>query len=134
MKKTEIAALVVPILFIVASRSAMAQSTIFNVPTTDTVQKGKTYFEFDFLPQLPAPESGGTHVYNLRVVVGVASNVEAGANFLTAHSTHGAHLCGQASTCGYFQPNIKYRYYNNDTDGVAAAAGILWNTPINQRD
>ena len=110
MKKTKIAALVVLILFIVANRSAMAQSTIFNVPTTDTVQKGKTYFEFDFLPQLPTPEGGGTHVYNPRLVFGVTSNVEAGANFLTAHSTHGAHLCGQASTCGYFQPNIKYKY------------------------
>src|SRR5262245_51484581 len=110
--KTRLVKLLVPFLFLVASHSAMAQSTIFNVPTTDTVQKGKTYFEFDFLPQLPAPEGAGTHVYNPRVVFGVVNNVEAGANFLTSHSSHGAHLCGEASTCGYFQPNIKYKYYN----------------------
>jgi hypothetical protein len=55
-------------------------------------------------------------------------------NFLTAHSSHGAHYCGTSSTCGYFQPNFKVKYYNNDEAGVALAAGIVWNTPINQRD
>src|SRR5215831_15861669 len=113
--------LLVPCFFTVVTEGAMAQSTIFNIPTTDTVAKGKAYFEFDFLPQVPAPEGAGTHVYNPRLVVGIASNVEAGANFLTAHPLHGAHLCGTTSTCGYFQPNIKYKYYNNDGMGVAAA-------------
>ena len=36
-----------------AGQTAMAQSTIFNIPTTDTVTKGKAYFEFDFLPRSP---------------------------------------------------------------------------------
>jgi len=134
MRNNPLIKLLVPFLFIVASDSAMAQSTIFNVPTTDTVAKGKGYFEFDFLPQVPAPEGAGTHVYNPRLVVGIVDNVEVGANFLTAHSLHGAHYCGTASTCGYFQPNIKYKYYSNDEKGVAVSAGILWNTPLNQRD
>ena len=44
---------------------AVAQSTIFNIPTTDAVAKGKVYFEFDYLAQLPKfedlPEGGVTH-------------------------------------------------------------------------
>jgi hypothetical protein len=43
------------LLVFVAVEKAAAQSTIFNVPTTDTVAKGKVYFEFDYLPQIPKP-------------------------------------------------------------------------------
>jgi hypothetical protein len=35
----------------------MAQSTIFNIPSTDTVDKGKGYFEFDFLPEAPGVDA-----------------------------------------------------------------------------
>ena len=59
---------------------ALAQSTIFNIPTTDTVAKGKVYAEFDFLPQIPAPDGSRTYLYNPRVVIGVPHNVEFGAN------------------------------------------------------
>src|SRR5262245_24465188 len=101
----------VVLLFAFAGEAAKAQSTIFNIPTTDTVMKGKSYFEFDYLPQVPAAETTHMHIFTPRLVVGIASNVEAGANFLTARSPHGAHFCGASSTCGYFQPNIKVKYY-----------------------
>jgi hypothetical protein len=126
--------LFVALLFVVTAQMAMAQSTIFNIPTTDTVSKGKGYFEFDFLAQAPGVADTRTYVYNPRLVVGLGDKAEAGVNFLTAHSSHGAHYCGTSSTCGYFQPNFKVKYYNNDEAGVALAAGIVWNTPINQRD
>jgi hypothetical protein len=125
--------LFVALLLVVSAQTAMAQSTIFNIPTTDTVAKGKGYFEFDWLMQAPGFDGTRTHVYNPRLVVGVSDKLEVGANFLTAHMTHGAHYCGESSTCGYFQPNLKFKYFNNDDAGVALAAGILWNTPINQR-
>jgi hypothetical protein len=28
---------------------------------------------------------------------------------------------------------VKFKFFSNDDAGVAAAAGILWNTPLNQR-
>jgi hypothetical protein len=121
------------LLFILTAPAAMAQSTIFNVPTTDTVAKGKGYFEFDFLPQAPGTSSARTYIYNPRFVAGIANNLEAGANFFTAHTAGGVY-CGTAETCAYFQPNIKFKYYNSDAAGVALAAGILWNTPMNQRN
>ena len=64
----------------------MAQSTIFNIPSTDTVDKKKVYFEFDFLPQAPGPESGGsTTLYNPRLIVGLGHDVEVGLNFPIYH-------------------------------------------------
>ena len=36
-------------LAMVAAQPAAAQSTIFNIPTTDTVAPKKGYFEFDYL-------------------------------------------------------------------------------------
>jgi hypothetical protein len=128
--------LFVALLFVVTAQTAMAQSTIFNIPTTDTVAKGKGYFEFDFLAQAPGTGTTRTYIYNPRLVVGLSDKVEAGVNFLTPHSSGGT-LCGtttsSSSTCGYFQPNMKVKFYNNDDAGVALAAGVLWNTPINQR-
>ena len=47
---------------IMSAAPAMAQSTIFNIPSTDTVDKGKAYVEFDVLPQAPGPDSGASTI------------------------------------------------------------------------
>jgi len=124
--------LFVALLLVVTAQTAMAQSTIFNIPTTDTVSKGKGYFEFDFLSQAPGTDLTRTYIYNPRLVVGVAPNAEAGVNFPTYHAS--GVPSGSTATLGYIQPNFKWKYYNNDDKGVAVAAGIVWNTPLNQRD
>ena len=111
----------------------MAQSTIFNIPTTDTVSKDKAYAEFDWLAQAPSPKGVRTYIYNPRLVVGLSDKVEAGVNFLTPHTSGGAYCGTVSSTCMYFQPNIKAKLYANDDEGVAVAAGIVWNQPLNQR-
>jgi hypothetical protein len=118
--------LVIALMIAVTAQTATAQSTIFNIPTTDTVSKGKAYAEFDFLAQAPGPSPDPrTYVYNPRLVVGVASRVEVGVNFFTAHTS--------GSTSGYFQPNIKMKFYDNDDAGVAISGGALLNTPLNNR-
>ena len=40
----------IALLFVLVAQSARAQSTIFNIPSTDVVGKGMGYFEFDFTP------------------------------------------------------------------------------------
>jgi len=69
------------LLFVMSSANmAMAQSTIFNIPTTDTVAPKKAYAEFDYLVQVPGPDTPDTNrfqVFAPRLVVGVAKNVEA---------------------------------------------------------
>jgi hypothetical protein len=106
---------------------ALAQSTIFNIPTTDTVAQGKVYFEFDFLPQVPKPEGDDRlYIYNPRLVVGLGPNLEAGINVPSFHVS--------GATDVFAQPNIKWRFFSDDTDGLAAAGGGILFTPINHRE
>ncbi len=104
-----------------------AQSTIFNIPTTDTVAKGKAYFEFDFLPQTPEPaRANRVFIYDPRLVVGLGANFEAGFNVAAFHTS--------AGTGVFLQPNAKWRFLNNDADGIAGAVGGIVYTPLNHRD
>jgi hypothetical protein len=117
-------------MLIALSGQAMAQSTIMNIPTSDVVGKGSGYVEFDFLPQAPGPEGSRTYTYNPRLVVGVGGNVEVGVNFPTFNTRSSA----GNSTSGYIQPNVKYKFFNNDDAGVATAVGALLHTPLNNRE
>ena len=113
--------------FVLLAQTARAQSTIFNVPSTDVVDKARAYVEFDFLPQAPGPEDGAaTTIYNPRVVVGVGYNVEVGLNFPIYHNSD-----WDPTTLGYIQPDLKWKFFKNDMAGVAAAAGFVVNVPLN---
>jgi hypothetical protein len=115
-------------LAVVTALPAAAQSTIFNIPTTDTVAPKKGYFEFDYLAQLPKPDAGQFQIFMPRLVVGVAPNVEVGVNFANTKISDGG------GTFSQIQPNIKAKFYNNDDAGVAAAAGVIFYTGLNHRD
>ena len=115
---------------VLAAQSASAQSTIFNIPSTDTVSKGKGYFEFDLLPQAPGPDAGSSIIiYNPRILVGLPHDTEIGLNFPVYH-------IGDASPSNfaYIQPNIKTKFYKNDDMGLAASVGVVANFAINQTD
>jgi len=123
----------VVIALVAFAHEGIAQSTLLNVPTTDVVGKGKVYLEFDFFPQIPATEGRRrNYIYDGRVVVGVASNIEAGFNFPVFRN---ATTCSPTpSTCGYVEPNLKWKFYNNDSKGIASAAGVILHTPVNERE
>lgn len=121
---------VMTLLCVLMSQRAMAQSTIFNIPSTDTVGKGQGYVEFDFLPQVPGPDQGAAlFIFNPRVIVGLPHDVEVGLNVPIYHNSDGS-----PSTLAYIQPNIKWKFYKNDDEGVASSAGVVVNTPLNSRD
>lgn len=130
MKKYKVLAQIIFLILVGCSSQVLAQSTIFNIPTTDTVSKGKAYAEFDFLPQIPGGDSSRIYIYNPRLVVGLPGNVEVGVNFPITN----VKASGTSASNGYFQPNLKWKFYNNEKAGVALAAGALLNTPINNRD
>jgi hypothetical protein len=124
--------LLVLVAIIALEQAASAQSTIFNIPTTDTVAEGRVYFEFDYLAQMPKfedlPDGSPVHrlhVFTPRVVIGIGENLEAGANVATLH-------LGSTNSV-FFQPNIKWRFFSNN-GGVAAAAGAILYTPVNHRE
>jgi hypothetical protein len=59
-------------------------------------------------------------------VFGVVPNLEAGANVSNSHVND--------ETFSLFQPDAKYKFYANDANGLAAAAGVIGYIPINHRD
>jgi hypothetical protein len=120
-------ALGVTVLFaLLNSEAAVAQSTLFNVPSTDVVPKKKVYLEFDFLSHFESHEDGGFQTYLPRAVVGVGSGVELGINV----SVVDAFAPDQPV---YVSPNLKWQFYANEENGVAVSAGGLLYTPIANR-
>lgn len=106
---------------------ALAQSTLFNIPSTDAVSAKKVYAEFDFFAQMPTTEgSSRLYVYAPRAVVGAGRGVEAGVNVAFFHTA--------GSTQSFIQPNVKWRFFGNDDKGLASSAGTILFTPMNNRD
>ncbi len=108
------------------SQPARAQSTLFNIPSTDVVAPKKTYLEFDFISHLEPHDEGGFQAYVPRAVFGAGKRVEVGVNvaFLDAEAPDQA---------VELQPNVKYQFYANEDNGVTAAAGGILYTPIRNR-
>jgi len=104
---------------------ASAQSTLFNIPSTDVVSERKVYVEFDFISHLEDHEDGGFQTFVPRVVVGLGKGFEVGSNF----SFTDALAPDQPVE---IQPNIKWRFYGGES--VAASAGAILYTPIANRD
>lgn len=108
------------------SQTARAQSTLFNIPSTDVVAPKKTYLEFDFISHLEPHDEGGFQAYVPRAVFGAGRKVEVGVNvaFLDAEAPDQA---------VELQPNVKYQFYANEDSGVSAAAGGILYTPVKNR-
>jgi hypothetical protein len=128
-------AAIIALACVLTASRAMAQSTIFNIPSTDTVDFKKNYVEFDFLPQAPGPENGAmTTIYNPRLVIGLPGNAEVGLNFPIFHNSDGFAIGSETpTTAGYIQPNIKWKFFKNDDKGLAAVVGGVLTTPLNSR-
>lgn len=107
-------------------RTIVAQSTLVTIPSTDVVSARSVYLEFDFISHYASHHNGGFQSYEPRAVVGVGHNVEVGVNLV--------------STDGYgvnqpieIQPNIKWRFYQDEKQRVSAAVGVMLYAPITRR-
>jgi len=105
---------------------AAAQSAIVNVPSTDVVASKKVYVEMDFLTNYAWQRKDSFQNYIPRTVVGVARNIEVGANVSYTH------VSGQQLPIEV-QPNIKWQFYSNESAHTAAAIGCILYAPITHR-
>jgi hypothetical protein len=112
----------------IAARPASAQSTIFNIPSTDTVAEKKVYVEIDYVMQLPKPEFGQFSVFTPRVVFGVTPQLEVGANVAFSH------YADDGGTDTSLQLNAKYKFWADDDKGLAASAGVIAYLPNHDFD
>jgi len=92
------------LLTLLPKAAAVAQSTLFNVPSTDVVSKKKVYLEFDFLSHFESHGDGGFQIYAPRAVFGIGKGVEVGVNVTAVD----AFTPDQPI---YVSPNVKWQFY-----------------------
>ncbi len=118
--------LIISFIALVFASAAAAQQTIFNVPTTDIMDRGKVYGELDaaFKPN----DSDAVSRFSSfvpRVVVGVGANVEVGLN-VTGNIQPGA----DSTT---IVPTVKWRFFQNKKKDVSLIAGTNFYLPVRNR-
>ena len=103
-----------------------AQQTIFNVPTTDVLGKGKVYAELDtaFKPNDQDVQNRFSS-FTPRVVVGIGGNIEIGLN-VTGNVQPGADM-------SILVPTLKWKFYESDSKDVSLIAGTNFFIPIRNR-
>lgn len=102
-----------------------AQSTVFNIPSTDIQTAQRFYVEADFTGHLSSFATGGYQSYGPRIVYGVNRRVEVGFNaFYTRTSP---------AEPTEIQPNFKLKLYENESKGVGVAAGSIIFMPVSER-
>jgi len=105
---------------------AHAQQTVFNVPTTDVLDKGKVYFELDVGAK--PNDSAAVNKFSSfvpRLVVGAGHHIEAGVNLL------GNVQPGPDSTT--IAPTIKWKVYDGKDNGWATVIGDNLFIPVRNR-
>lgn len=103
------------------SATAIAQQTVFNVPSGDVLDRGKGYFELDatYMPRT------SVRSFTPRIVFGVGHRVEIGLN-LNGLSAPGD---PQATPT----PTIKWKAYDGGTNGWAFLMGDDLFIPVQNR-
>jgi hypothetical protein len=110
---------------LVCGQEANAQSSLFNIPTTDVLRAEDLYLEADFDSHFARYENGGYQSYGVMGVYGLRKNIEVGVN---AYFTRDA-----SGVAAELQPNAKWQFYSNEDNGIAAAAGTILYIPLNKR-
>lgn len=102
--------------------SGHAQQTIFNVPTTDVLDKGKVYFELDVSAKPNEPRFSS---FVPRVVGGIGNRVEVGLN-LTGNIQPGPDATALV-------PTVKYKFYDGGDNEYALIVGNNLFIPVRNR-
>src|SRR5512132_2303853 len=103
-----------------------AQQTVFNVPTTDVLDKGKVYFELD-ISSKPNDSDALNRFSSFvpRLVVGAGNRIEVGLNIL------GNVQPGPDATT--LAPAVKWKIYDGGDNGWAVAVGDNVFIPIRNK-
>jgi hypothetical protein len=113
-------------LILILPLQTFAQQTIFNVPSTDVLDKKQVYVELDasFKPNnQTALRKFSSFVP--RIVAGVGNNVEIGLNVI------GNVQPGSDSTT--LVPTVKWKFYENKRKNTALIAGTNFYIPVKNR-
>ena len=83
-----------------------AQSTVFNIPSTDIQTARRLYVEADFLAHFSSFETGGYQLVGPRLVYGLNKRTEVGVNAFFVNTAPAEPI--------EIQPNFKFQLYKNE--------------------
>lgn len=130
MNKRKSTILTLPLLLLfclLSCQTIVAQSTLVNVPSTDVVPAKGIYLEMDFITNYAWQRTENSFQnYLPRAVVGLGNNLEAGVNVSYTRVPGGGAPVE-------LQPNMKWRFYENEEKGLAASVGCIWFVPVTHR-
>lgn len=89
-------------LLLVSSFGVTAQSTVFNIPSTDVQAARRVYVEADFTAHLSSFETGGYQSYGPRIVYGLSKRAEIGINAFYTNTSPAEPV--------EIQPNFKMKF------------------------
>lgn len=101
---------------------AAAQTTIFNIPTADTLSRGSWSLEADFITKPVSYRDGGYQTYGYRVAYGVTNKTEVGSNFY--------YTWDGTSSSGQVEFSVKRKVYQNERLGLTASGGAVLFVPL----
>ena len=98
--------------FCAAFQSVAAQSF-----SSDTLGNGERYFEGNLWTATQSHRNGGEQIYGGRFAYGLTKNVEVGVggSFSNPHDIEYP---------PEIQPNLKWKFYENETRGITASTGV----------
>ncbi len=108
-----------------SSYGVSAQSTVFNIPSTDVQAARHIYVEADFTAHFSSFESGGYQSYGPRIIYGLNKRMEVGINAFYTNTSPAEPV--------EIQPNFKLQLYENEDKGLAVATGTMVFIPVTQR-
>lgn len=108
-----------------AASTVGAQTTIFNIPSTDIVAPGKTTVETDFIGHAADWSNGGFQTFGVRAIYGFRRKLETGANVF--YTRFGGGVAPVEA-----QLNAKYRFFSREKYGFATTAGTQLFVPLNR--
>lgn len=110
------------LVLLLSSVGALAQTTLFNIPTADTLQRGSWGLEGDFITKPVSYRDGGYQTYGYRVAYGVTNRTEIGSNFYYTYD--GEKATAQAEF------SLKHNVYFSERLGVSVSGGAVAFVPL----
>lgn len=112
--------------FVLLAAAANAQTTLFNIPVADTLQKGSWGLEGDFITKPTKYSDGGYQTYGYRVAYGLSNKTELGSNFY--YTWDGEESTAQAEF------SVKQNVYRNEKLGLTVSGGAVAFVPLRARN
>jgi hypothetical protein len=109
-------------LVLILAAAARSQTTIFNIPSADTLERGSVNVEADFLAKPVRYRNGGYQTYGYRLAYGLNSKTEIGSNFYLTWD-------GRRSVAD-IEFSLKRRLYQNEKLGLLFASGVTAFIPL----